>query len=102
MASYADIRTTLKKVEDTLPSDIEFESAGVRYLEREFLLIDAVNSAKYRDLILKPYLAKGVEFEHEHEVRIITRCDPGEGRISVKVWARESRSRSLEQARPDG
>jgi hypothetical protein len=88
------IRTTLKKLEDALPRKTHFQTAAVRYVARERFLIDIGNYPKFSDLVLRPYLAKGMEFEHEREVRIVTKCEPGEQRVVVKMT---SFSKTIEQ-----
>lgn len=70
------IRTTIQKLESVLPKEKEFLLASIRYRNRDDFTINAGNFTKFPHMALRPFLLKGLEFAHEKEVRLITRCNP--------------------------
>lgn len=68
------IKTNIGSLLHSLPVDREFVFAEVRYRARDRLHIGPGNYAQFPQLALRPFLLKGREFEHECEVRIVTKC----------------------------
>ncbi|HTB80325.1 MAG TPA: DUF2971 domain-containing protein [Opitutaceae bacterium] len=79
------VRTTVGSLCKALSNDREFSIAAVRYRHREKLTIGIGNYEKFPHLALRPYLLKGREFEHEREVRIVTRCHETDRSLIVKI-----------------
>ena len=81
------IRTSVGDLMDALPPSIDFQIAPIAYVNRS-----ASSSLRYfnpeadtnQELIARPHLIKGIEYEHEHEVRITTTCAPDEKGHLVK------------------
>lgn len=59
---------------DALKGPIEIIVAAVRYRDREKNPITLDNYERFQHIGLRPFLVKGREFRHEHEVRLVTRC----------------------------
>jgi len=77
------VRTDLQSLEAVLPTDREFLIASVRYRIRERLEITPGNFRRFPYVALRPFLVKGREFQHEQEVRFITRCSPDQKHFCV-------------------
>jgi len=88
-ASYAPqgvaVEADLDGIKSALPSNREFIIAAVRYRIRDKFRIDAGNAEGFPHMLLRPYLLKGREFEHEKEVRIVTRCGPDQEWFHVRA-----------------
>ena len=64
----------LKGLCDTLDEKSDIIVAEVRYRNRDKATITLDNYENFQHIGLRPYLVKGREFRHEHEVRFVTRC----------------------------
>lgn len=70
------IGTTVKALREALPSRYDFQMSLIRYANRrktssdQFDPEDPMNSV----YVHRPHFVKGREYEHENEVRIVTRC----------------------------
>jgi hypothetical protein len=79
------ITVSLRVLELALPDYRDFTVSSVHYVDREATPLPLGSGVKYRDIILRPYLIKGMEFEHEHEIRVTTRCAAGQPGFGVKT-----------------
>jgi len=79
------VETTLGGIEKMLPAGRNFLVSAVRYRNRGRFKIGHANMEKFPNMVLRPFLLKGQEFEHEKEVRIITRCHSEQKWFSVPV-----------------
>ncbi|MCF7787599.1 MAG: hypothetical protein K9N47_15830 [Prosthecobacter sp.] len=78
------VRTNLEKLQSALPDSRSFQIARMRYVDRRPCAENAFDAeGKDRDLILKPHLTKAVEYEHEHEFRVVTKCPEKCGGVLV-------------------
>jgi hypothetical protein len=76
----------LKGLCDALEGAPEIIAAAVRYRDREKNPITLDNYERFPHIGLRPFLVKGREFQHEHEIRFVTRCPVGfEGPTIVKA-----------------
>lgn len=75
------VRTTLGALSQALPNTTTFQIAQIRYAGRKPKAPNRFDAESYDDdtRIHRPHLVKGVEYECEKEVRVVTSCD-GEGK----------------------
>ena len=72
----------LANLERAMPTDRAFSVSAVHYFDREETF--ALGSSwEYPEIVLRPYLVKGLEYAHENEVRIVTHCPIGEEGVSI-------------------
>lgn len=74
------VRTSVGALKEALPAVVDFMICRVKYVGRQSQSTSYFNpeALENQDLLHRPHLVKGVEFEHEHEVRVITKCPPFE------------------------
>ena len=75
----------LKNLQRCLDPKKDFTISAVHYIDRSGAKINSANLEKYWQLTLRPYLVKGLEFEHEKEIRVVTRCLPDSGGVLASV-----------------
>ncbi len=70
------VGTTVGALRDALPSKYEFQISRIRYADRLRSSIDQLNPEDPNDAVYihRPHFVKGRGYEHEHEVRVVTRC----------------------------
>jgi hypothetical protein len=84
------VGTSLEKLERALPVDRDFQIAPITYANRSNPISLSPEFEQNRELIHRPHLVKGVEYEHEKEVRITTTCSPDlRGRLVDGIRAKE-------------
>ena len=72
----------LASLERALPKDQAFSVSAVHYFDRE-VPFDRGSSWSFPEIVLRPYLVKGLEYAHENEVRVITHCPIGEEGVLI-------------------
>ncbi len=79
------VRTSLEKLQSALPDSRSFQIARMRYVDRRPCAEKAFDAeGKDSQLILKLHLLKAVEYEHEHEFRVVTECPEKSGGVLVE------------------
>jgi hypothetical protein len=82
------VGTTLGALRDALPTKVDFQVSRIRYADRSRTSMEQLNPEDPSDAVYlhRPHFVKGREYEHEHEVRIITRCHGQEkGRLIRRI-----------------
>lgn len=90
------VGTTLELLVESLPSNRRFSIARILYVDRKPNSFDGFDpeSVDGDPRIHRPHLIKGREYEHEHEIRIVTPCASQGTGVSVRVidWSKLIRS----------
>jgi hypothetical protein len=78
------VGSTIGALRASLPGEIAFQIARIFYNDHRPSAGNHLNPEKPDHLpyVHRPHLIKGREYEHEHEIRVVTRCYPDEaGRL---------------------
>jgi hypothetical protein len=85
------VGTRFSKLVSALPQKVQFQIAPITYANRSThsaLSHFNAEDVRNKDLVHRPHLIKGLEYQHEKEVRVTTQCFPHEpGRLIVGVDA---------------
>ncbi len=74
------VKTNVAALKQALPGNLQFSFSRIKYVGRQGQSTSYFNpeSLENQDLIHRPHLVKGIEFAHEQEVRVTTKCQPFE------------------------
>ena len=79
------VKTYAGELKGSLPTVCDFQVERIKYAHRTDTSSPSYlnpETGSNQDLILRPHLIKGIEYQHEHEVRVVTTCLPYEkGRL---------------------